>query len=514
MSEASNYKFWQSSKWIFSKSRPKRRDAVLDIDPEIFRKNGYLLIDEIVALLASIHDRPVAQGEHPSQVKSLLPNGLPMEGTSLEDVLRTSIKLLFNHSVFNGHPRFWGYITSSPAPTAMLADLLAAAVNSNVGAYVLSPMATEIEKQTIGWISQLIGYRQDSTGIFVSGGNMANITALAAARTSKANWNIRQTGFGIRQMLIYASKETHTWINKAADLLGFGLDNIRWIDVDKNQRMKVDALEAQIQADLVSGYYPFIVIGTAGSVSTGVVDPLFEISIVCKKYQLWFHIDGAYGAPAASVPSVAHLFKGLEFADSIALDPHKWLYSPLEAACTIVKDPNALRDAFSFKPAYYNFDGKPDDPALNFLDMGFQNSRGFRALKVWMSLLHAGKIGFTKMIEDDIRLAKILFIIAAEHPELEAISQHLSISTFRYIPKDREELSEPPDYLNELNKSIANRIQAEGEAFISHAVIQNMYCLRVCIVNFRTTVEDIKELVDIVLRIGREVHEKTIKEKI
>lgn len=483
-----------------------QRDAPLNIDADTFRKNGHLLIEQIANFLESLPKKQVTTGEQPKEIRSFLGNDpLPMEGTSLEGVFRNATQLLFKHSLFNGHPRFWGYITSSPAPAGILSDLLASSINANVGAYILSPMATEIEKQTIRWIAQLIGYPQNCGGIFVSGGNMANITGLVTARKAKANWDIRQNGLGNHQMIIYCAKGTHTWINKAADLLGFGTNNIRWIDVNQHQQMNTQALEKHILSDQKFGYLPFVVIGTAGSVSTGVVDPLEEISAICKRYNLWFHIDGAYGAPAAAVPALASVFKGLEHADSIALDPHKWLYSPLEAACILVRNEQALRETFSFRPEYYNFDGKEDDPVINYHESGFQNSRGFRALKVWIALKQAGKNGYIKMIYDDVMLAKKLFDLAHVHDELEAVSHHLSITTFRYIPKGFNSNDDSEGYLNRLNEEIVNQIQAGGEVFVSNAVVDNKYCLRTCIVNFRTGPEDIEALIEVAVRTGRAI---------
>ncbi|GHN02308.1 cytochrome d ubiquinol oxidase subunit I [Cytophagales bacterium WSM2-2] len=487
----------------------KTRKAPLNIDAETFRKTGHVLIDQIAALLESHAERPVTKGDQPRQIRSVLgDHSLPADGKSVQSIMDNATSLLFEHSLFNGHPRFWGYITASAAPAGMLADLLAASINANVGANVLSPMATEIERQAIRWIAELVGYPKNCGGIFVSGGNMANITAFAAARKAKATWDIRKNGTGSRQMTVYCAKGTHTWISKAADIFGLGTNSIRWIDVNEQQQMNVKALEEQIVVDRKAGNYPFIVVGTAGSVGTGSVDPLEAIAAVCKRHDLWFHVDGAYGAPAAVVPETAPLFKGMEYADSIALDPHKWLYCPLEAGCTLVKDGRSLQEAFSFKPDYYNFDGSMDDPAMNFLDAGFQNSRGFRALKVWTVLQQAGRNGYIDMIREDMRLAKLLFNLALAQSELEAVSCHLSIATFRFVPKGFSNLA---DYLNKLNEEIVNRIQAGGQAFVSNAVVGGKYCLRACIVNFRTTESDIAALVDLVLSTGSAVHQELIK---
>ena len=487
----------------------KHREAPLHIDADSFRENGHMLIDEIAAFLELLPESRVTKGEQPMEIRKRLGKSpLPLEGTPLENILYTAKELLFEYSLHNGSPRFWGYITSPAAPGGILADLLAASVNANVGANILSPVATEIEKQTIQWLATFIGYASNCGGLFVSGGNMANFTGLLAARKAKAGWDIRQNGFNDKQMIIYCSKATHTWVQKAADLFGFGLSNIRWIELTGEQQMNVHSLEKQILMDRQQGYFPFIVIGTAGAVGNGVVDPLDKIAEICRRYDLWFHVDGAYGAPAAAVPATSQLFKGMEKADSIALDPHKWLYCPIEAGCILVRNARHLQDAFSFLPPYYNFHGAQDDPPTNFLEYGFQNTRGFRALKVWVQLQQVGKNGYVQMIADDMNLAKKLYDLVKEEDELEAVAHHLSIVSFRYVPVGLKDRPGADAYLNKLNEAILNRLQAGGEVFVSNAVIENKYCLRACIVNFRTTQEDIEVLAAVVSQTGRQLHEE------
>lgn len=488
-------------------NQPLAIDSSLGIDAESFRHTGYSLVNKIADFFEAVPHGRVTRGTQPKQIKELLGDRpLPQHGEDINKIFDETSTLLFNHSLFNGHPRFMGYITASPAHSGVLAEFLGAAVNPNVGAYVLSPVATEIETQTISWVAELIGYPKDCGGIFVSGGNIANFTGLLAARRDKADWDIRTQGFANNQMTIYCSKATHTWVQKAADLFGFGLNNIRWIDVNKDQQMNTAELDAQIKKDKENGLFPFVVVGTAGMMSNGVVDPLEDISDICEKFGLWFHVDGAYGAPAASVPEVAHLFKGIERADSVALDPHKWLFSPLEAGCVLVRKKQSLSNAFSYKPVYYNFDGKESDPVTNFLELGLQNSRGFLALKVWTALKHVGKTGYVKMISDNILHAKLLDAQIDRHEELQSVSQHLSNVNFRYVPKKDDGGDFPPDYINKLNEEIINRTQTEGEIFISNSVINEMYCLRACIVNFNTKPNDIRAVVEVIVRTGRKAH--------
>jgi aromatic-L-amino-acid/L-tryptophan decarboxylase len=437
-----------------------------------------------------------------------LGNGpLPSKGVgNANDLLNQSAELLFENSLFNGHPMFFGYITSTPTPIGILSDMLASAINPNVGAGILSPVASEIELQTIQWMAEFIGYPTDCGGIMVSGGNMANFIGFLAARKAKATWPIREEGLSNRKMLIYASEETHTWIHKAVDLFGLGLNSIRWIKPLANRQMDVVALEEKIKADITIGHLPFCVVGNAGTVSLGIVDELEEISIISKKYNLWFHVDGAYGAPAAGLPNAPENLKALRLADSVAIDPHKWFYAPIEAGCTLVRNKAHLIDAFSFKPPYYNFDGEKTDVPVNFYEYGMQNTRGFKALKVWMAFRQIGKEGFQKLIQQDMDLAKILFDEVAATPELEAYQCGLSITTFRYVPlgKNGHDPSQQ-NYLNEMNQKILNKLQSNGEVFVSNAVIEGKFLLRACIVNFRTREEHVKLLPKIVVNVGREV---------
>jgi glutamate/tyrosine decarboxylase-like PLP-dependent enzyme len=431
---------------------------------------------------------------------------LPEQSEEAGNLLKNTADLLFEHSLLNGHPGFYGYITSSAAPIGMLAELLAAAVNANVGAWKLSPMATEIEAQTIRWLAQFIGYPADCGGLLLSGGNMANATCFLAARAAKAGWDVRKQGVASGpRLLAYASTETHTWIQKAADLTGLGTEAIRWIGVNNRQCMDLAALEDQYKQDLEDGYRPFFVVGSAGTVSTGAVDPLLDLAAFCQERKLWFHVDGAYGAFAAGIKEAPADLIGLTAADSVAVDPHKWLYAPLEAGCALVRDPAALRNAFSYHPPYYSFDVE----ATNYYDLGPQNSRGFRALKIWLALQHAGAAAYRQMIGEDVALARHLYELATEHPELEAFTHNLSITTLRYVPLElraRVGSEQTEAYLNRLNQLLLTYVENSGEAFCSNALIGGKSALRFCIVNFRTSTGDIEAVPPLVARLGCEAH--------
>ena len=465
-----------------------------------FKAAGHRLIDQIADFIEGICHKPVTTGLSSVELSRLVGQGpLPEHGKPANEIIDQASDLLFNHSLLNGHPRFLGYITSSAAPIGALADLLAAAVNPNVGAHVLSPVATTIEKQVIKWLGEFIGVPSCFDGVLVSGGNMANFTAFFAAINVKMPERKKEGVAGAaKKPVIYCCRTTHTWIEKAASLSGLGTDSIHWIPADGANRMDLHLLEAAIKADKKNGLRPILCVGTAGDVSTGAVDDLKHIAGICKANDCWFHVDGAYGAPAAAVPGQHSLFEGLADADSIALDPHKWLYAPLEAGCTLVRDPNHLTQTYSSHPVYFNFDNDGEPEARNFYEYGFQNSRGFKALKVWMLLQQAGRQGYIETIARDIQLARLFYKLASAHPELQAVTQNLSITTLRYCPPGYPEAG-----LNELNERVLNDLQRNGEMFLSNAVVGDMYCLRACIVNFRTTEMDIEAMVEIIVSSGR-----------
>jgi glutamate/tyrosine decarboxylase-like PLP-dependent enzyme len=486
------------------------RQAPLAMDAATFRTLGYRLVDQLAASLEAIARGPVTHDESPSAVRQALDlsGPLPESGTDPGALLERTAQRLFEHSLFNAHPRFFGYITAGPAPIGVLGDFLASAINANAGSWTLAPAATEIEAQTVRWIAELIGYPATCGGLLVSGGNMANIVCFLAARAANAKWNVRErrvAGAAGQRLRIYGSAETHTWIQKAADIGGLGTDAIRWIPTDADLRMDVDALRTQIETDTAAGDVPCLVVGTAGSVSTGAVDPLRDIAAVCKEHGIWFHVDGAYGGFAAALRDAPADLHALALADSVAVEPHKWLYAPLEAGCTLVRDPERLRAAFAYHPPYYHF----DEHATNYVDYGPQNSRGFRALKVWLALQHAGAAGYRKMIADDIALSRAMADAVRRHDDLELVTQGLSITTFRCVPHDlRSRIGGEAveRHLDALNRTVLDRLQRGGDAFVSNAVIRGRYVLRACIVNFRTTRADVDATVEIAARLGREVH--------
>ncbi len=492
------------------------RAAPLEIAPDEFRRLGHELVDRLAELLEAMPRGRVTSGESPADIRRLLGSApLPEGGRPPAELLAAATELLAAHSLFNGHPRFWGFITASAAPIGALADLLASTVNPNVGGFMLSPAATEIERQTVQWIAEMLRYRPACGGLLVSGGNLANLVGFWVGRRVRSPGDVRAAGLVRtgRQLRVYASAETHTWVQKAADLSGLGTEAIRWVPTRRDLTMDVEALRRAVLEDRSAGDLPVIVVGTAGSVSTGAIDPLREIAAICRDFDLWFHVDGAYGAPAAVLPEAGDDLHALALADSLAVDPHKWLYAPLEAGCVLVRDPDVLRDTFSYHPPYYPDTEQGDGAPIFYHEYGPQNSRGFRALKVWLALQQVGRAGYEQMIREDVALARRLYDHAVQHESLEAYTHGLSITTFRFVPPDLRGESAPGGaapprghaveaYLDRLNRLVAERMQREGEAFLTHAVVDGRFVLRACVVNFRTAAADIDALPPLVVRLG------------
>jgi len=477
--------------------------------PETFRQLAHALVDRVADFLAGLPERPVTPHEPVGQVRALLgDHSLPEEGSDAGALLEEASRLLFDHSLLNGHPGFLGYITSSAAPIGILAELLAAAVNPNLGGWMLSPMASEIERQTVRWLAEMVGYPVTCGGLLTSGGNMANFIAMLAARRAKLPWDAQRRGMtaATQRPRLYASQETHTWLQKAADQYGFGTEAVRYVPLDEHYRMDAGELERCISEDAAAGDQPFLVIATAGSTSTGAIDPLLEIARLCRKHDLWLHVDGAYGAFAAALPDAPAELAALAEADSLALDPHKWLYAPLEAGSVLVRDGEALRDAFSYTPPYYKLEVPGEEAPIHYFEYGPQNSRGFRALKVWLGLRQVGRRGYERMITDDIELAREIYRLAEAHSELEALTHNLSITTFRYLPKGvTPGVEEDEAYLNDLNRGLLERLQGGGAFYPTHAILDGRYALRSCIVNFRTGPTEVEGLIETVVHLGREL---------
>jgi len=477
----------------------------LALDPATFQRLGMRAVEIATAHLEGVPAERVFTLMTPETRQSLLDQPFP-DGATLPDMILDRFRdEILPFPMGNGHPRFFGWVNAPPAPMGVLAELLAAAMNPSCAGG--DHAAIYLEHAVIRWIMELVGFpTEGSMGLLVSGGSMASLTGLAAARqwaTERAGWDVRANGLrGFPENLVwYMTTEGHSCIQKAVELLGLGAASIRKIPVDAGYRMDVPALRAAIAADQAAGLRPCCVVASAGTVSTGAIDPFDAIADVCAEHGLWLHVDGAYGAVGILDPAVAPQYVGLARADSLALDPHKWLSVPVECGCALVRDGKLLRATFSLVPPYIQTeDGKGFGGLPWYSEYGFQQSRGFRALKLWMTMLHAGRAGLAEHIVRHDALAQYLATAIDAAPDLHRMAPvTLSIVCFRYMP---EGWREDDPRLGELNKRVMQDIQAGGEAFITNAVLDDQFVLRACILHYATTEADIAALIEIVQRTG------------
>lgn len=470
----------------------------LDITREAFEEISSQAERLVFEYFAHIAERPVVAPNHAGKTKAAVSIELPLEGRPLEELI-AECRTVMDLSRHNGHPRFFGYVASPSTAIGAYADLIASALNANITCWRSGPAGTEIEQLVVRWLGSLIRYDDDAKGLLTSGGSMANMIALLIASRCKAGVEVSRKGLWNAgpPMTIYASEEVHMSIPKAADVLGFGRDQVRVVACDERQRMRVDQLRSQIEADLNQGFTPICVVGSAGTVNTGVVDPLDRIADVAREFHLWFHVDGAYGAPGVLDQRKTELFAGLERADSVSLDPHKWLFVPVDAGCLLFRDATAAAAAFSTEDAdYIKLHGHADDAAFAYWDYGVELSRRFRALKVWLTLGYYGVRRLAEAISEDNSLAAYFGELVAKADDFELLAPvELSICCFRYVPA---ELKENDAELNKLNEKIMAAVQKGGRAYLSNATVNGKFGLRACITNFRTTKADVDQTVEAV----------------
>jgi glutamate/tyrosine decarboxylase-like PLP-dependent enzyme len=470
----------------------------LDVTNEALAEISSQAAALVFEYFTTIRERPVLAPNHAGKTRSAINVDLPIEGRPLEQLL-DECRTVMDLSRHNGHPRFFGYVASPSTPIGAYADLIASALNANITCWRSGPAGTEIEQLVVRWLGSLIRYDDNSKGLLTSGGSMANMIALLIASRRKSGAEASRKGLWKAgpPMTLYASEAVHMSIPKAADILGFGRDQVRTVRCDERQRMRMDELVPQIKTDQSNGLRPFCVVGSAGTVNTGAIDPLAEIADVAREFDLWFHVDGAYGAPGIVDQRKTALFAGLERADSVSLDPHKWLYVPVDAGCLLFRDAATAAAAFSTEDAdYIKLHGHTDDAAFAYWDYGVELSRRFRALKVWLTLGYYGARRLTEAISDDISLAAYLgeLVSAADDFEMLAPTE-LSICCFRYVPP---KLKNNDAELDHLNERIMAAVQKGGRAYLSNATVNGKFALRACIINFRTTKSDIEETLKVV----------------
>ncbi len=470
-------------------------------DWDAMRALGHQMVDDLIDYWAGIREQKIWK-PIPDEVKQVFDLPIPEQGQSPEEVYREFKEYIFPYNKGNVHPRFFAWIQGTGTPMGTFGDLLASGMNPNTA--IGEHSAMYVDRQVVNWCKQLMNFPAEASGILVSGGSMANITALTVARNSFGEEKIRQRGLKAAsgQLLIYCSVETHSCIQKAAEIIGLGTDAVRKIGINERFELDVEQLKAQLEVDLQAGFLPFCVVGTAGTVNTGAIDPMDELLEISKAYQLWFHVDGAYGALAKLDLTYASALKAIEEADSLAFDLHKWLYVPYEVGCTLIRDPKKHRDSFAITPNYLLQEKRGLSGGLDSINnYGFELSRGFKALKVWMSIKEQGRAKYAVMIAQNNRHAAYLAALVEQNPYLELTAPlSMSITCFRMIQPGWEEKA-----LQELNKEILLRLQEEGIASPSSTILNGKYTLRVANTNQRTRKEDMELLVREVLRLGKSI---------
>lgn len=465
----------------------------IDLTPEEFRALGYKAVDLIAAQIANHRERTTRQPVPHDLRDALMHMPLNDEPADASQLIEDVAERILAYPMGNNSPRFFSWINSPVAPMGIIAEMIAAAHNASVAGGDHS--ATYVEHGVLNWFKEWFHFPQDAGGLLVSGGSMANIIGLAVMRHVKTGGSVRKHGLSEQgRMTIYTSTQGHGCIQKAIELLGFGDDALRRIAVDVDFQIDVDALAAKIAEDRANGFIPVCVAISVGTVNTGAIDPINAVADLCEREGLWLHVDGAYGAVGILAPQVTHLYAGIERVDSLAVDPHKWLYVPIECGVALVKDAQAMRDTFAVMPPYLR-----DDRQLPwFSEFGVQQTRGFRALKLWLVLQQVGLDGYRQLLQNDIDRSYELRAKIEEREGFELVAAGpLSICTFVYAPN-------PASDVDQLQRDIATHVQASGEAFITTTMIHGRTVLRACIVNFRTTEADLDRLLDAVVVAAQE----------
>lgn len=450
--------------------------------------------------LAGLRDQPVLAPVPVPVAERWRQQDWPADGVELDRLLAEVERDVLPHPLGNGHPRFHAWVNSPPDRVGVLADLLASAMNPSCAGG--NQALVHLERLVIRWLAGMVGLPPGAGGLLVSGGSLATVTALAAARQAGAGYDVRDLGLaGQPPLTVYAGGEAHSCVTKAVELLGLGR---RHLHVLPGHRLDPGRLDRELDAARRRGERPVAVVATAGSTSTGAIDPLEEIADVCARHQVWLHVDGSYGAPAVLTDRYRARLAGLGRADSIAVDPHKWLYVPVDAGALLVRDPERLRAAFSLVPAYLAVDHDPegisDAPWLS--EYGPEQTRPPRALRVWATLASTGRSGCRRLIDHDLDLAERLAAGVREHPDLELTATGLSVVCFRYRRGLDADPDAGPDASDRLQTEIARRLQRDGESFLTTTEVDGRTVLRACFVNPLTTAADVDTLIRLVAAAG------------
>jgi aromatic-L-amino-acid decarboxylase len=471
-------------------------------DWDAMRELGHAMLDDLLDYLQGVRQRPAWQ-PIPPDAKAQFTAPVPWEAQSPAAIYEEFKQFIMPYPVGNIHPRFWGWLFGTGTVMGMYAEMLAAGMNTN-GGDLDNHSAIHVETQVVNWLKEILGFPASASGLLTNGCSAANLNGLAVARFAQTPWDLRREGLqgDHPRLMLYASTEAHSSIRKAVELLGLGSDALRSIVVDAQYRIDLGALADAIQRDREAGLQPFCVVASAGTVNTGAFDDLNALADVCAAQDLWLHVDGAFGAWAVLAPGVSHLASGLARADSLAFDLHKWMYMPYELGCVLVRDENLHRQAFSYTPSYLA--GSQGGRGLTggdlpwFTDNTYELSRGFRALKAWMSLKEHGLRKYARLIEQNVQQARYLAGRISETPGLELMAPvPLNVVCFRYLQPG---LDEPA--LEALNQGILLALQEQGIAVLSSTRLGNRFALRVGHTNHRTRRADFDLLVREVKRLG------------
>jgi glutamate/tyrosine decarboxylase-like PLP-dependent enzyme len=463
-------------------------------DPETHRRAGRLLGEFLAAHEVDLLAQPLMPPIQQDAMEAILNEPLPEEGRPLEALFQEFRDVVVPNSTNVAHPRFLPYVLSSPNGISAFADALADTLNQNCNMWTLSPAANVIEQRVITWFHELFGFPQGSGGIITSGGSMANLTALAIARDTNLAGAARAGGLQGRSspLRIYTSEQVHNSVDKAAVILGLGLDHVRHIPCDDELRIRIDLLKEAVAQDRREGLSPFCVVGSAGTVTTGAIDPLDALADFCEEEGLWLHLDGAYGALAVLSDRLRPQLLPAGRAHSLSLDPHKMLFTPLEAGCVLVRDSEAMHASYSFVPSYLSLES--EGVFFNYAEYGPQLSRSFKALKVWWSLRAYGRKAYARTLDRLCDLAAYMGQRAEAEPELALMAP----VTLNAVCVRCRNLSAGQ------NARVLARLLSEDVAFLGRATVKGRYCLRACFMNLRTTREDVDVILDEMLRMGRE----------
>jgi len=472
--------------------------AQIDTDPEEMRRMGYQAIDAIVEHLSTLKDRPTGRQAQRAEMEALLREPLPEGRVPFEQLLDDYREKIVRHAFHLAHPRFFAYIPSSPTYAAILADALATAANLFLGNWLEASAAAQIEIIVIDWFKEMIGMTAaEAGGLLTSGGSVANLTALAVARHAKLNDEMDGA-------VIYASDQTHSSVERAARIIGFRPAQFVYLPTDEHFRFDFNELERRIKEDQRAGRRPFCLIANGGTTNTGAVDALDQAAMVAERHSLWLHVDAAYGGFAALAERGRRLLGGIERADSVTLDPHKWLYAPFEAGCVIFK--NALQSRATFHLLHDYLQDMPREMEnVNFYDYGIQLTRGFRALKLWMALRFYGIETYRALIDRSLDLAQLAALLMRRSPVLEVFNEpQLGVVCFRYVPFTPQ-TTEDEARLDQINALLVERVIASGEATLSSTRLRGRFAIRFCVLNHRTLASDVEQAVALVERLGNEV---------